>query len=100
MYELLTNSTRIFMTKNIRWAIIKSKNVVIKFKHDIIILENHSRWEYSGESELIILEYKEGILSFRTNDSQQLSLFDSFHALTAREQKIKIQGLTRFRDCR
>ena len=24
----------------------------------------YSKWEYSGESELLMLEYKEGILSF------------------------------------
>lgn len=27
-------------------------------------LEMYSKWEYSGESELLMLEYKEGILSF------------------------------------
>ena len=34
------------------------------FVYFINDLEMYSKWEYSGESELLMLEYKEGILSF------------------------------------
>ena len=34
------------------------------FVNFISDMEKYSKWEYSGESELLLLEYKDGILSF------------------------------------
>ena len=45
--------------EGVNWSF--SDKMFVCFIND---LEMYSKWEYSGESELLMLEYKEGILSF------------------------------------
>lgn len=45
--------------KGVKWYF--SNEMFVRFEEDI---EKHSKWSYSGESELLLVEYKDGKLSY------------------------------------
>lgn len=58
-YECYPDERVVAKIAGVDWSF--SDQMFVNFIND---LETHSKWEYSGESELLMLEYKDGILFY------------------------------------